>query len=249
MKENKMRLNLNLKIKSAVLSFLAVMFFLVTLLPMPSYSMVFANYTQCVFINNDQPECEQNAQGSSYQGPDSHKDGHEVIMITQYIIIGAGHFLKGLSGVHLVLNKVELSELYGVNYEELQTLLDNTIMDFEKARDAYVQLCSKGNTTPYNDAVIYRLMDFDYDGFQKSKRLNSDVFAELRSYMEAGDIRGLYANMQSKIEQILKKLYAARPFFQNAALPPVEDIWRINQSCVETALFGQYAAELFYSFK
>lgn len=234
-----MRLNLNLSNKSIVAKLAAGLFVFALVFPSLVHGVLVANYTECGYGE----ECPI-VNGGSAMGLDGVSRGGRGI-IGQYIVVGAGHFLEGTSVAFQFMNKVELGELYGVNYDELNGLLEDAILEFEQARDTYVQLLEKANATSYNEAVIRKLMAFDFDGFRESKGLNSDVFAEVRDYMAAGDLRGYYLGLQLKVEDILNALYQAKPYIENATLPPLEGFWRVNQKCTETLLFGQYSAEIF----
>ena len=95
--------------------------------------------------------------------------------IRDYVIEGAGYFLESYSGFLLFLNKVELKELQGLDYNEVQMILNSAIEKMENARDVYTRLKQEADVTPYNPDMIDELMNFDYDGFQETKQTASGL--------------------------------------------------------------------------
>ena len=83
--------------------------------------------------------------------------GKNAPTIRKYIIEGAGYFLKSHSDFLLFLNKIELSELNGIDYIELQNIIKRVIENLENAKAAYENLISIAKETPYNESVIEKL--------------------------------------------------------------------------------------------
>jgi len=166
--------------------------------------------------------------------------------IKSYIIEGAGYFLSSYSDTLLFLNKIEMSELIGVDYKELRAILYRAIENMEKARDAYSNLKQMADNTPYNQAMIDQLLSFDYAGFQNEKVLNNTIFKTVESYLSKGDVRGFFTLLLSNSEQILNKLYTIKAWVDTDTFPGLSTLWRVNQVFSETMFFGQYGAEVFY---
>lgn len=162
------------------------------------------------------------------------------------IIEGAGQYMKAYSSYLLVANKVEMSDLYGVNYDELSELITQAIDDTQLTLYTYISLVDKANGTAYNQNVINQLVEFDYHGFKLEKGLNTTIFRKVYGYLSEGDIRGSYAYVIPQLENILATLFEMKSLVQGKQLPENKMIWRVNQVFSETLLFGQYNAEVFY---
>lgn len=163
------------------------------------------------------------------------------------IIVGGSHFLNSHSYTLLLLSKIEMSDLNGVNYNDLQATLNNAIKHMEGAKEAYTTLFQIAEVTPYNQNVINRLISFDYIGFQEKRGLNSIIFKDVEEYLSNGDVTGLLGEVLSSTGTILEMLYQVKNTIDTDQLPENSTLWRINQKYFEVLLFGQYAAEMFYA--
>lgn len=168
-------------------------------------------------------------------------------VIKSYVMEGAGYFLKSQADTLLLLNKIELSDLNGLNYTELQQLLNNAIINMENARAKYTALTQTADTATYQASIIDRLTIIDYYSFQQTNGLNSVIFNQAVSYFNSGDIRGLYHKILSDTQAILDKLTFIKSYIDTNTLPQTSYFWRLNQSYSDTLLSGQYAAEIFYN--
>ena len=56
----------------------------------------------------------------------------------------------------------------------------------------YCRLKATADRTPYDTAVIEKLPHFDYYGFLKSRGMNPVVFADVKNYLEKGEVWELY---------------------------------------------------------
>jgi hypothetical protein len=165
--------------------------------------------------------------------------------IESIIIVGAGYFLRSQSDFLLFLNKIELSQLEGVNYTEMQNLLNIAIDNMEKARQEYVRLVEFAYATPYRQEVIQKLKTFDYEGLLAEKGLNPVIFKDAENYLKVGDLRGLHSRALLDTKNILAVLYQLKPVIDSGQFPVLEDLWRLNQAYAEAHLLGQYTSEVF----
>ncbi|MDQ1353665.1 MAG: hypothetical protein QG657_3971, partial [Acidobacteriota bacterium] len=94
-------------------------------------------------------------------------------LIEGYVMEGAGYFLKSQSDTLLLLNKIELSDLNGVDYAELQQLVESALANMVNAKAKYSSLTQTADTAPYEQTVINLLKTFDYYSFQQTYGLNS----------------------------------------------------------------------------
>ena len=166
--------------------------------------------------------------------------------IRSYVIEAAGYFLKSQSDFLLFLNKIEMEEINGVNYAELQQGINNAVVNMENAGAKYNDLTQLADKTPYDQARITELMAFNYTSFQGSKGLKSVIFNEVETYLSSGDVRGLYYQLLVDTQSILDQLTVIKAAVDAEVIPETSDLWQVNKSYSETLLFGQHAAEIFY---
>jgi len=169
--------------------------------------------------------------------------------IETYVIEGAGNFLNAQSHILLFLNKVEMADLKGTNYSELQVILNDAIYYMKEAGLSYDNLIKTAETTPYNLDVIKKLASFDYDGFATEKNLNPVVFKRVQNFLGAGDIIGAYKIINAKFSKIINLLDGLQKVTALNQTPESTALWTLNQECSHTLLFGQYIAEVFYELR
>jgi hypothetical protein len=186
-----------------------------------SFALVFANTSDVVFegeINNER------------------------YSIKKDVINGGGYFLKAYSDILLFLNKIELAEPRGLNFEEINTILDSAIENMERLKFTYSRLCAKAEATPYNQSVLKRLKKFDYISCREKNALNPIIFNEVKLYLSSGNIRGVYYKILSDTENILSILKSIKEKTTDYVFPPVSDLWKLNQYYSDILLFGKYVA-------
>lgn len=169
--------------------------------------------------------------------------------IKYYIIKGGGYYLDGYSDVLEFLNRFELSDLYGLDYTELNQILDSSIHNMYNANNNYFMLILKAEFTPYNMTFIDKLKTFDYRGFESAHHLNAVIFDKVKDFLEKGDITGAFKACRTDILEIIAVLERIKGYTVNNRVPVLPDIWLLNELCSESLLFGQYAARVFNEIK
>lgn len=162
------------------------------------------------------------------------------------VISGAGCYLDAYSHILLFLNRVELSDLKGMDYNESRQLLDRALDNMINALKTYERLIKKADATPYNERFISRLLDLDYSGFMQERGLNSVIFGKVEDYLSRGDITGMCRQMYTEFTIIAGMLNSVRDELFVEKLPDMSKLWRLNERCSQTMLFGQYASRVFY---
>jgi hypothetical protein len=200
-----------------------------------SYSRLAANWSDCAY----EGECDGGESTSLISTPMS-------ISMHTYIVEGAGYFLNSHSSMQAFLNRVEMFDVKGVDYNELREILYNAIENMEKARKAYYNLKIKADNTPYKRDVIKELLEFDFDGFQEKNGLLPSIFEKVESFLRSGDVRGIYSEMLASTEDILFQLYEIKDSVDADQFPDISALWRINQDYSERVLFGQFSAQIFH---
>lgn len=194
-------------------------------------AFVYANHSCGAYDGCEQPE------GARAAGPS----------MGVLIMDGAGYFLRSHSHMLMLLNKVELSELYGPDYPVMQTPVKDALENMQKAGETYKSLIAAAKETPYNPEVITKLMMFDYENFRETNGLNKDIFYRVKKYLVKGDVTGLYVLLKADMDDIIHGLQAVKAILDAGTLPGISLLWRLNQTYSESLLTGQYIAEVFKS--
>lgn len=161
------------------------------------------------------------------------------------VIKGAGYYLTSQSKIQEFFKYIELSEIYGSNYEGFQVTLNAAIGSMENAKAVYKALINFAEATPYNQEVIDKLKSFDYDAFIEDKRLNPVIFNEVKSYLNNGDVTGIYKKFYDNTVIILEKLDVIKQQVDGNISPEKAVLWEVNNLYFNTQLFGQYATQVF----
>jgi hypothetical protein len=167
-------------------------------------------------------------------------------VLDNYVIDGAGYFLEAYSNTLLLMKKIEWNSKEGLKTDELKILVEKALKNMELAREAYGNLTRTADNTPYNPGIIEKLKDFDYDAFQKDNGLNPRVFSAVKAYLANGDIRKLYYDFSSSIEEIIGLLKQVKGQIDAGNFTPVKEIWKLNGLFSESLLFGQYVSQVLY---
>jgi hypothetical protein len=184
-------------------------------------------------------------------GYNSSGDGYNAIdnPLRTLIITGASHFIKSYSLFQQFLNKIELAELYGVNYDELRGIINDTLANIENARTDYYDFMKLASVTPYNESFIAALEPFDYDGFREKNHLNAIIFSKLAALLKNGDLTGVYQEIYQKTGEISLFLHIVKASVDKDMFPGIPVLWEINQVYFNSYFFGQYAAMVFNEVK
>lgn len=166
--------------------------------------------------------------------------------IENYIIAGAGYYLKGNAYIQSLLNLVELQDNDGIDESEIILLVNNALDNITLARETFAKLIETAEATPYNPFMIVILRHFDYETFMTVNNLNPVIFKELQSYLYCGDITGTFKRSYYNIYNIERLLVSIQTGLSSDNLPGLPMLWQLNELCADTTLFGSYAARVFY---
>lgn len=180
-----------------------------------------------------------------YDGGGGGRESSGNTQIRTLIVLGAGHFLKSHSDYQQFLYKIEVAELYGVNFEELQSILNNAIDSMKSSKNAYFDLKTIAAVTPYNQEVVEQLKNFNYDGFLEGRNLNLQVFRKVQGFLSKGDITGTYEEIFSNTGDILTALYNVKSEIDQDIFPDIPGLWDIIQQYSDSLSFGQYITMIF----
>ena len=91
------------------------------------------------------------------------------------------------------------------------------------------------------------MKDFDYNAFQKENGLKPEIFSSVKAYLGNGEIRKLYYDFSSTIEDIISLLKQVKGQLDAGNFTPVKEIWKLNGLFSESLLFGQYVSQVLYN--
>ena len=165
--------------------------------------------------------------------------------IESYIEEGGGYFLNAFSNILSMSNRVEMTNLAGVDHDELRKIVNNGLDNITRARYTYFLLIRAAEKTPYNQDVLLKLKDFNYREFMTANSLNSVIFRQVAEYLEKGDITGIFKQMNTTFLSIEELLLSIKAKTDLNRPPQLTDIWTLNEAASNTLLFGQYAARIF----
>lgn len=171
--------------------------------------------------------------------------GADTMSIKDLVIKSAGYFLRGKAYVNLFAEKVELSELDGIDFSDMDNMLRLALISMESSHSYYKTLKKKADETPYNPQAIQELVTFDYDTFGKENNLVNDIYADVKSYLIKGDVRGFYDRLFVYTGNIIDILEILKGEIEIGIFPDIKNIWKLNQKCSKMLLFGQYASQVF----
>jgi hypothetical protein len=171
------------------------------------------------------------------------------LALEQLIVTAASYFIESNSDYQLFLKTIEMSDIYGINNEDMIKLIDNSIKNMELANETYYQILQLSTLLEYNPAVLEKLKYFDYDSYQYISRLNPAIFCQVKQLLKPGDVRGCYQRFYSATNEILERLRIIKNNTDTFIMPRISDCWRLNQLYMEMALFGQYTAEVFINIR
>lgn len=166
-------------------------------------------------------------------------------IIETYVIEGAGSFLNAQAKIMMLLNKVEMSDLKGIDYNELQAIVSSALEYMKDARLSYDNLIKTAEKTPYKENVTAKLVSFGYDEFSVENNLNPTIFQKVKNYLSVGDITGTYRKIYDKFGKIINLLNLIKNEISANKTPELPNLWKLNQVSSQTLLFGQYIAIVF----
>ena len=110
--------------------------------------------------------------------------------LDQLSIDAAGFFLQSNSDFQSFLKKVELSETYGLNYEDSIDIISSSIENMEMANSLYFQVWVISKSLERNPVVLLKLNQFNYDLFQDENMFIPSIFNEVMRFLRPGNMTG-----------------------------------------------------------
>ncbi|MGD2091754.1 MAG: hypothetical protein PVH61_36610 [Candidatus Aminicenantes bacterium] len=168
----------------------------------------------------------------------------------QLSIEAAGFFLQSNSDYQAFLKKIELSEIYGINDEELKELITGAIENMEIAHSIYYRVWQMSKSLERNPLVLQKLAQFDYGLILEEKSLITSIFNEVERYLKKGNMPGAFERIYIDTGDILQEMKSLESMIQINSIDIIIPLcWEVNQRLLESTLFGQYISHVFYEIK
>jgi hypothetical protein len=165
--------------------------------------------------------------------------------IEALIIQGAGNYFSARSNIDTLLKMVELQDIQGLDTNVFTGEIDNAVTGMKNALQTYETLIKEAELTPYNETVVAKLKDFNYESFMISNGLVKDVFGEVENFLSNGDITGALKKTHTDFSQILMLLQNVKSELSSNRMADISVFWRLNETCARSDIFGSYVARIF----
>jgi hypothetical protein len=190
----------------------------------------------------------QSGSGAAYAGKittGSSKPTGESRLIEDYIKRGNADYFQASKSVYALLRKVELQNLKGISIDELKMEVNRALINMKNALDVYRLLVRKAEATPYNITVLNRLQAIDYEMFRQRYQLNGNVFQEVSSLLEKGNVTDTFKFQLKSHNKIVSLLENAKASLDQNQMPPLKLFWTLNESFSTTTLVKSYVSRVF----
>ncbi len=165
--------------------------------------------------------------------------------IEMYIAEGSGYYLGAASVIDNILQLYEDQDLSGIDFYHFNKLLNQAIINMDKAITIYDALILKAENTPYNKEALDKLAGFDYYNLMITKSLNTIIFQEVEGFLRLGCITEVFKHTHENFLNIRGLLESMKSEAALNRLPKIDSIWLLNEKCSETSCFGSYVARVF----
>jgi len=162
-----------------------------------------------------------------------------------FIMLGAGHYLDAKTDIQQLLKTVEWQDIRGVNYTNMQGLVDSALYHMKNALYISELLIGTAEVTPYNETVQALLKDFDYNAYMLENGLNKGSFEIVRQHLQTGDITGIFKRTHANYTKIVQLLEAVKKEVYNNTMPGLSIFWQLNETLDNTSTIGSYTARIF----
>jgi hypothetical protein len=224
-----------MKMKKIIISMILTL----SLMSIYCYSYFYANWN-CLLYNGQCPPLNSNQSSIKSLSPS----------LGQLSIEAAGFFLESNSYYQSFLNKIELSEIYGVNDVELIELITRAYENLVIAHSIYYRVWQMSKNLERNMVVLDKLNKFDYRLFQKEKRLIPLIFIEVTKYLKKGNMPGAFEKIYNDTGEIIKMMVSLKSLMEaNSVDISISLCWEVNQRLLVSELFGQYISQVFSEIK
>lgn len=211
--------------------------------------VLFISITVIIFELHVYPFINLNGAGGGYDGGGEGESpgiqSGQYQTIEYYIQAGSSYYLEANSHVQTLLKMVEQQEIQGINYTEMQVVVHRALNYMQMAKEIYERLICKAEATPYNETVLSKLRDFDYESFVQNNGFNPILFDLVRHYLQNGDITGMFKRTCSDVRGMIELINITREAVSQYRLPEISIFRQLNEMQALSSVFGSYAARVF----
>jgi hypothetical protein len=194
--------------------------------------MVFFFRAEAVWVLNDPPPgcvgCERSA---------SQDDSA--------LILGAAGMLQSYSDFLLLLNESELSGIRGFDFVRAENFARTALEKLEIAQYNYYNSISILSGRDFDELLIAKLIDFDYEGYRIASELQSETMYRVAYYLSHGDVVGTYEAAYKDIGKMISTLSPILTDIRLGVVPKVEKLQKVYQQYSDFMQFGYYASLVF----
>lgn len=213
------------------------------------FMVLLVSFIAIIFVLNVYPFICLNGAGSGYngcgEGDTPGIQGTENQSIEYYIMAAGTYYLEANSHVQFLLKLVEQQEIQGINYSEIQLVVNRAHNYMQMAKETYERVIRKAEATPYNETFLAKLRDFEYESFLEKNGFNPVLFDLVRQYLQNGDITSMFKHTYSDMTGMIDMLYKIRENVSQYRLPEISIFRQLNERQALASVFGSYAARVF----
>ncbi len=158
---------------------------------------------------------------------------------------GGSYYLEAMSGIAKLSAHIERYRDDALNFKDLECVTGKIHEDLSNAILYYSLLIQMAEVTPYNTAVISKLREFDYSGYQVANGLNREIFGEVTTQLKSGHIIGIFNRLHDDMVSLEDILLSVRQDIRVSKPPEIKSIWLLNEKAYNIFIFGQYVARVF----
>jgi hypothetical protein len=162
--------------------------------------------------------------------------------IESSIIEGSSLFFQAAGNIMKVLEEGEKGSKMEINTAESLSLIDAAIGKLKMAAEKYNLAAQVGRSLDSRLCNFTYLKVFAYEKFAAENGLNSEIAAEVKKYLAAGDVTGFYCRLAHEMDLLTGQLNALKMKLSkdNDMSTLVNDYWVILQQTSKTMLLGNY---------
>jgi len=208
-----------------------------SLMSVYSYGWIYANWP-CLLYDGQCPPLKTSQSSVQSLSPS----------LGKLSIEAAGFLLQSNSDFQAFLKRIELSEIYSSNNDELLDLITSAIDNMEIANSIYYQVWELSRILDRNPVVLQKLTQFNYGLILEEKRLIPSIFNEVEKYLKKGNMPGAFGKIYNDTYLILQGMKSLQKMTEYNSID-IPKCWEVNQLFLKSQLFGQYISQVFFEIK
>lgn len=194
--------------------------------------MVFFFHADAVWVLNDPPPACVGCEKTVYQDESA-------------LILGAANLLQSYSDFLLLLNESELSSLKGFDFVRAESFASTALAKLEVAQYNYYNSITILSSRNFDEILIAKLVDFDYESFRTLNELQSETMYRVAYYLSHGDVVGTYEAAYKDIGKMISSLSPILVDIRMGVIPKLDKLQKVYQQYSDIMQFGYYASLVF----